>query len=114
MRVTFAENHPEPLHRLPCREDFVGPFSLAGTAAEPASIFHFLCDESSAFAAEWTIPLPSPTPICHPLFAGEIQPRAFLNVPRIVGEGLVGDYIASLSRTKWYVVRVDRKRRCPA
>ena len=40
-------------------------------------------------------PRPSPTPICHSLFAGEIQPRALVNVPRIMGEGLVGDYIAN-------------------
>ena len=35
-------------HRIPCREDSVIPFSLF-----PFSTFHFLWDESAAFAAEW-------------------------------------------------------------
>ena len=39
MRVTFAENHPEPLHRLPCREDFVGRFPSLRRGVDESATF---------------------------------------------------------------------------
>ena len=53
--LQHARLHRQRL-RLPCREDSVISSTLAGSAAEPASIFHLLWGEPAAFAADEDLP----------------------------------------------------------